>query len=128
MTTCRNSIDSANDSRRDSLIGLRFPNIPEHSGPLLATYAVTGGLMLGGQVCCQSAVFGGSVVAGTANLPGYCRVDAVGRLKLTGKAELRVNVLNIADKIYYEAIYTSASPFSFVAPGRSANMTLTVKF
>ena len=109
-------------------VGAGFPNIPAHSGSLLAAYAVTSALTLGGQIYCQSAVHGGAVVAGTATLPGYCRVDAVGRLKLGSRVELRVNLLNVADRTYFEAIYTSASPFSFVAPGRSANATLSVRF
>ena len=109
-------------------IGLRFPNIPAHSGSLLATYAITDGFTLGGQAYCQSSVNGGSVVAGSSTLDGYCRFDAVARLKVREGAELRVNVLNLANKTYYEAIYTSGSPFSFVAPGRSANVTLSVNF
>lgn len=107
--------------------GRRFPNIPRHSGSLLATYALTDALTLGGQGYCQTSISGGLTVAGTSSIPGYCRVDAVGRLSLAKNAELRVNVLNLFDRTYYDAIYTSATPFSYVAPGRSATVTLSVK-
>ena len=108
-------------------VGKAFPNIPEHAGNLLVTYKLTDRLTVGGQAYCQTEIHGGSAVAGTSTAPGYCRFDGVARYNF-GPAELRVNVLNIADKTYYEAIYTSASPFSFVAPGRSANVSLSVKF
>ena len=108
-------------------VGKAFPNIPEHAGNLLITYALTDRFTIGGQGYCQTKINGGLTVAGTSTVPGYCRFDAVARYNF-GPAELRVNVLNIADKTYYEAIYTSASPFTFVAPGRSANVSLSVKF
>ena len=38
--------------------------------------------------------------------------------------EARVNVNNITNKRYYDAIYRSGAPFAYVAPGRSAVLTL----
>jgi catecholate siderophore receptor len=37
-------------------------------------------------------------------------------------------VLNLTDKRYYDAIYRSGTPFSYVAPGRSAFLTVTAGF
>ncbi len=108
-------------------IGARFPNIPKHAVSLLATYKLTDVFTLGGQAYYQSNLHGGLVAAGTSTVPGYWRFDAVARFRISSRAEARLNVLNIADKRYYEAIYTSASPFTFVAPGRSANLTLSLK-
>ena len=109
-------------------VGRRFANIPKHAVSLLATYKLTKNFAFGGQAYHQSNIHGGLAAAGTSTIPGYWRFDAVARLKVMNHAELRLNVLNIADKRYYEAIYTSASPFTFVAPGRSANLALTVDF
>jgi catecholate siderophore receptor len=39
-----------------------------------------------------------------------------------------VFVNNIFDKRYYDAFYQSASPFVFIAPGRSASLVLQSKF
>jgi catecholate siderophore receptor len=119
--TIRESVTAAN-------VGKRFPNIPRHAVSLLATYKLTDDFTFGGQAYYQSRIFGGLAAAGTSNVPGYWRFDAVARYRISGMAEARVNVLNIADKRYYEAIYTSATPFTFVAPGRSANLTLALKF
>jgi catecholate siderophore receptor len=118
--TIRKSVTPAN-------VGARFPNIPKHAVSLLATYKLTDDFTLGGQAYHQSNLHGGLVAAGTSTVPGYWRFDAVARFRISSQAEARLNVLNIADKRYYEAIYTSASPFTFVAPGRSANLTFALK-
>ena len=95
---------------------------------MLATYAFTDHFQLGGQVHYQSAIFGGSQVAGTAKVPGYARFDAVARWKPLDWLETRINVLNLTDKVYYDAIYRSGSPFAYIAPGRSATLSLTATF
>jgi len=37
-------------------------------------------------------------------------------------------VLNLTDELYYDALYRSATPFSYIAPGRSALVTLNIDF
>ena len=101
-----------------------FPNIPKHSLAMLATWQVMDAFTLGGQASYNSERFGGATVAGTATLPAYWRFDATARVRLSGKAELQLNVLNLTNKLYYDAIYRSATPFAYVAPGRSALLTL----
>jgi catecholate siderophore receptor len=117
-------VDSVNAANE----GKMFANIPKHSASLLATYAFTDHFQLGGQVHYQSAIFGGSQVAGTAKVPGYARFDAVARWKPLDWLETRINVLNLTDKVYYDAIYRSGSPFAYIAPGRSATLSLTATF
>ena len=109
-------------------VGRRFANIPRHSANLLATAMVASNFELGGNLHYQSEFFGGQGVATTARVPGYARLDAVARWKPLAWLEARVNVNNITDKLYYDAIYRSASPFAYVAPGRSATLTLTAKY
>lgn len=111
-----------------ALVGGRFPNIPQHSFSMLATYRVADRLTLGGQAYYQDEIYGGSSVAGTAMVPGYWRFDAVARYRIHPNAQLRLNVLNLTDKVYYDAIYRSGSPFAYIAPGRSAHLTLELRF
>ncbi len=106
----------------------RFANIPRHSANLLATVLVASNLEIGGNVHYQSEFFGGQGISNTARVPGYARLDAVVRWKPLSWLETRINVNNITDKLYYDAIYRSASPFAYVAPGRSATLTLTAKY
>jgi catecholate siderophore receptor len=107
-------------------IGKRFANIPKHSFALLANYAVTENLMLGAQAQYRSRIFGGTLDANGNSLPGYWKFDLVGRYRLTDAIELRANVTNLTDKRYYDAIYRSGTPFSYVAPGRQATVSVTM--
>ncbi|MGX7925120.1 TonB-dependent receptor [Tsuneonella sp. HG094] len=115
------SINAAN-------VGRAFANIPKHSANLLATFLLSQNLEVGGQVHYQSEFFGGSFAAGTARVPGYTRLDAVARYKPLSWLEARLNVNNLTDETYYDAIYRSGSPFAYVAPGRSAVFTLTARY
>lgn len=109
-------------------VGRRFANIPLHSANLLATWRFTDRFEAGGQAHWQSTVYGGSAAAGAAHFPAYARFDLVARYQINANLEARVNVNNVTDKTYFDAIYRSASPFAYVAPGRSAVFTLTAKY
>lgn len=115
------------DSATVANIGRRFANIPQHSGNLLVTYALTGNLQIGAQVYAQDELFGGTLAAGSAHVPGYVRFDAMARWRPTDRTELRLNILNLTDQTYYDAIYRSGSPFAYVAPGRSAMLTASYR-
>lgn len=106
--------------------GRRFANVPKHSFSLLTSYALTDQFTLGAQAFYRSRIFGGTAEANDNSVPGYWKFDAVARYRVTDGFEVRANVMNIFDKRYYDAIYRSGSPFSYVAPGRSA--TLSVSF
>ena len=101
-----------------------FANIPKHSANLLATVHVTDAIEFGGQVHYQSKFHGGTVAAGTSTVPGYVRLDALASWEVNDHLDVRVNVNNVTDKRYYDAIYRSGAPFAYVAPGRSAFVTL----
>lgn len=109
-------------------VGRRFANVPRHSGSLMLTYRILPRVQIGGQVYAQDRIYGGATAAGTASVPGYARLDAVMRWRPTDMLELRANVLNVLDKTYYDAIYRSSSPFAYVAPGRSATLTASLRF
>lgn len=117
-------VDSVNATNE----GKSFANIPQHSASLLATYALTDHVQVGGQVYYQSKIFGGSQVAGSAFVPGYTRFDAVARWQPLEWLEARLNVLNLTNQTYYDAIYRSGAPFAYIAPGRSATLSLTTSF
>ena len=104
-----------------------FPNVARNSFAMLTTYRLFDGFTIGGQAFYNSARYGGSSIAGTATLPGYWRFDATAKATITSRIELQVNVLNLTNKTYYDAIYRSAAPFAYIAPGRSALATLRVK-
>jgi catecholate siderophore receptor len=128
------------DTPNPANIGARFPNQPKTSASLLSTYKVTQSLSLGGQVSYYSKRYGGNnlsnsagtvvggVVTAQPTLPAYWRFDANARIKLNDMLEFQINGLNLTDKRYFEALYQSATPFSYQAPGRSVLGTFRVIF
>ena len=108
--------------------GARFANVPRHSASLLATYDATDRLMVGGQVTARDRIFGGTQAAGDASVPGFVRLDAVARFDIASSVQVRANVLNLTNARYYDTLYRSGTPFVYVAPGRSALVSLTVGF
>ena len=71
---------------------------------------------------------GGTAVSGTAYIPGYWRFDAMANYKVTDNVDVRLNVQNITNTVYYDAVYRSATPFAYIGPGRSFSLTTAVKF
>lgn len=114
------------DSTNAAYVGSRFPNVPQYSASLLATWTVTSRVQIGGQAYYQSSLNGGTFASTSATVPGYVRFDAVARWQPVDRVELRLNVLNVTDKRYFDAIYRSNAPFTFVAPGRSATLTAKI--
>jgi catecholate siderophore receptor len=116
------------DSDDAASIGRRFANVPEHTFSMLSTYQFSDRFSLGGQAFYRSRIYGGDPDANDNSVPGYWKFDAVARFQVTENVELRANVLNIFDERYYDAIYRSGSPFSYIAPGRSATLAATIDF
>jgi catecholate siderophore receptor len=116
------------DSTIASQIGEMFPNVSEQSFTLTSRYQLTDRFHFGGTAGYNSEKFGGTVAAGSTFVPDYWRVDFFGGYQLTDNMEVSFNVLNATDELYYDALYRSGTPFSYVAPGRSALVTLDIDF
>jgi catecholate siderophore receptor len=104
--------------------GLGFPNISKTSFNLMTRYQATSRFYVGGQANYNSKKFGGTNVALATFVPGYWRFDAFAGYRVTNRIEVSVNVLNLTNKRYYDALYRSATPFVYQAPGRSAMLRL----
>jgi catecholate siderophore receptor len=108
--------------------GKRIPNVPETSFSLWTTYDITPDITVGGLAYWTARRYGGQYFATTASIPGYWRFDLMASYRINEHALLRLNVLNIFNKTYYDAIYRSATPFAYVGAGRSALLTLSVSY
>ncbi|WP_411819312.1 TonB-dependent siderophore receptor [Hyphococcus formosus] len=109
-------------------IGARLPNVAETSFNLLTRYQVSSRFHLGGQATYEGERVGGSVADRGTAIPGYWRFDAFGGYRVTDNVEVSFNLVNATDKVYYDALYRSGTPFAYVAPGRSAMFTIDVDF
>ena len=111
-------------------IGRRIANVPETQFTLLSKYQLTDKLTVGGQAIYASDVLAGLFAAGDQGyyLPSHWRFDALAEYKLTENISMQLNVLNLTDEVYYDAVYRSASPFVFIAPGRAGYLTVNFKY
>ncbi|MBI1186469.1 MAG: TonB-dependent receptor [Alphaproteobacteria bacterium] len=109
-------------------ISAQFPNVAETSFSLTSRHQLTERVHAGGTAVYNSEKFGGGVAAGTTRVPDFWRFDLFGGVQISDSVELSVNVLNVTDEVYYDAIYRSATPFTYIAPGRSAMVTLDIDF
>lgn len=107
-------------------IGGDLPNVAGESFTGLTRYQITDRLHLGGQANYQGARPGGTIVDIGTEIPGYWRFDFFGGYKLNDRIELTFNVLNATNKVYYDAIYRSGTPFVYIAPGRAALFSVDI--
>ncbi|KQS53701.1 TonB-dependent receptor [Brevundimonas sp. Leaf363] len=112
-------------------IGDPLANTPEHSFSLFTTYRLLPKLTVGGGVYHVSDSFGGNQggAGGGANrvyAPAWTRIDAYASYDLTERASLQLNVQNASDEEYI--IRTNGVHHADVAPGRSAILTLNMRF
>ena len=103
-----------------SNIGLQMANIAHESFSMLTKYKFDGGWELGGQAVYRSKIYGGTFGANTGTeLPSYWRFDAFVEKKIDKNWTMKLYAQNLTNKLYYDTLYRSATPFVAVAPGRA---------
>ena len=107
-------------------VGVQLANIAHESFNMLTKYKITDPWEIGGQATYASKIYGGTLGATTGTvLPEHWRFDAFTEYRFNRNIKAKLSVNNIFDTVYYDAFYRSASPFVFIAPGRSVWLTLS---
>ena len=111
-------------------VGLKLANVAHQSFSLLTKYQLTDVWEIGGQAVYRSEMYGGTFLAANqgTSIPSFWRFDAFVEAKVDKNWTAKLFVNNITNKLYYDALYQSATPFVFVAPGRSASVVLSARF
>ena len=117
-------------SSTPTFVGRELANIPKIQFNLLSKYQLTDSLSVGGQAIYASEVSGGLfAVANEGNqIPAHWRFDLLSEYKFSDNFSAQLNVINITNELYYDALYRNATPFAFVAPGRAGYLTLNWKY
>jgi catecholate siderophore receptor len=123
-------VPSANPALFPSNVGLQLANVAHESFNVLSKYKITDEWEVGGQATYRSKIYGGTFLAANqgTQLPNYWRFDAFAEYKVTKNLTAKLFVYNIFDTVIYDALYQSATPFVYVAPGRSASLVLSARF
>jgi catecholate siderophore receptor len=111
-------------------VGLKLANVAHQSFSLLSKYQLTDVWEIGGQAVYRSEMYGGTFLAANqgTSIPSFWRFDTFVEAKIDKNWTAKLFVANITNKLYYDALYQSATPFVFVAPGRSVSMVLSARF
>ena len=111
-------------------VGLQLANVAHQSFNILTKYKLTDVWEVGGQATYRSKIYGGTLLAANqgTELPSYWRFDVFAEAKIDKNWTAKVFVNNLTNKLYYDALYQSATPFVFVAPGRSATFMLSARY
>jgi catecholate siderophore receptor len=111
-------------------VGLKLANVAHQSFSLLSKYQLTDVWEVGAQAVYRSQMYGGTFLAANqgTSLPSYWRFDTFVEAKVNENWRAKLFVANITNKLYYDALYQSATPFVFVAPGRSVSMVISARF
>ncbi|MBY0613657.1 MAG: TonB-dependent receptor [Beijerinckiaceae bacterium] len=120
--------DKVEKSALASNVGLKLANIADRSFNILSKYRLNETFEIGGQITYASRIHGGTLAANANVLPSHWRVDAFTEATLTKNVTVKVAVTNLFDELYYDAFYQSATPFVFVAPGRTVSVVAQAKF
>ncbi len=116
--------DSVNAANK----GKKLANIAEKSASIQAKYQATPQLAVGGTLVHTGKFKGGGnfEASDTRELPASNRLDVMAEYKINKKLGAQLNVKNATNKTIFEAVYPSG--FTYVAPGRTTNVSLTYDF
>jgi catecholate siderophore receptor len=111
-------------------VGLKLANVAHQSFSMLSKYQLTDVWEIGGQAVYRSEMYGGTFLAANqgTSIPSFWRFDTFVEAKVDKNWTAKLFVYNITNKLYYDALYQSATPFVFVSPGRSVSMVLSARF
>lgn len=104
--------------------GHKIKFVAPHSFSLWTTYQVTPAIDVGGGID-----YTGKRYVNDANsywFKPYARVDATIGYKVNDNLDLRLNVQNLTNKLYYDAAHVGV--FANVAPGRSALLSVNLNY
>jgi catecholate siderophore receptor len=123
-------VPSANPVLFPTNVGLPLANIANQSFSLLSKYQLNDVWEFGGQAVYRSRMYGGTLLAANqgTSLPSFWRFDAFAEAKINKNWQVKLFVNNIFNKLYYTALYQSATPFVLEAPGRTASVVISARF
>ncbi|MDH7794177.1 catecholate siderophore receptor [Beijerinckia sp. GAS462] len=110
-------------------LGKQLANVAHQSFNLMTKYKINQYFEVGGQATYISKQYGGTLAATTGNvLPSSWKFDVFADVHISKMFALKFAVYNIFDSRVYDGFYRSNVPFTYIAPGRLATVTATMKF
>ena len=108
----------------DDTVGKPLPDTPKNSFSLWSTYQTTPKLTLGAGAYYVGKRYG-TACGRDCYAPAYWRFDAMASYVVNKHLELRLNVQNMFDQVYYTKVHYFMGD---LGPGRSATLTATLSY
>jgi catecholate siderophore receptor len=123
-------VPPANTALYSTNVGLPLANIANQSFSLLSKYQIDDRWEVGGQAVYRSKIYGGTLLAANqgTSLPSFWRFDTFAEAKIDKNWTVKLFINNIFNKLYYNALYQSATPFVLEAPGRTAALMISARY
>jgi catecholate siderophore receptor len=123
-------VPPANTALYSTNVGLPLANVAHQSFSLLSKYQIDDRWEVGGQAVYRSKICGGTLLAANqgTSLPSFWRFDTFAEAKIDKNWTVKLFVNNIFNKLYYTALYQSATPFVLEAPGRTAALMISARY
>jgi catecholate siderophore receptor len=123
-------VPPANTALYTTNVGLPLANTANQSFTMLSKYRIDDRWEVGGQAVYRSKIYGGTLLAANqgTSLPSFWRFDTFAEAKIDQHWTVKLFVNNIFNKLYYNALYQSATPFVLEAPGRTAALMISGRF
>ena len=123
-------VPPANQALYGTNVGLPLANIAHQSFSLLNKYQINDTWEVGAFALYRSKIYGGTLLAANqgTSIPGFWRFDTFAEAKIDKNWRVKVYVNNLFNKLYYLALYQSATPFVLEAPGRTAGLVISARF
>lgn len=104
--------------------GKQLAGIAKNSASIWTTYKLLPQLTVGGGAFYQDKIY--SDPSNNGYVPSYVRWDAMAKYDFNRNLDMQLNIQNLTDERYYSATYYRH--YAVVAPGRSAFLTLNLKY
>ncbi|HEX2271428.1 MAG TPA: TonB-dependent siderophore receptor [Pyrinomonadaceae bacterium] len=111
------------DSNTPAEIGKELVNTPRNSFNLWTTYSLPSGLHFGGGARFVDSRWGNTI--NTRRVDAYWTFDVMASYPLTEHIDLKLNLYNLADKLYFDRI---GGGHLVPGPGRSAMVSTSFRF
>lgn len=122
----RGVIDQAGSSAASQLTVGQNPGLtPDRQATLWTTYKLDSRWRLGGGITAVSENKPANAETSTNRAPGYVKADALLEYQWDARNQLKFNLDNLGDTIYYSSLYRG---FAVPGPARSLRVTWSVKF
>lgn len=113
---------------RPNLVGTKFAYVPDFSLNLVGQYQLNPRLEIGAALYYQTEVYGSLGREINPKIPGYTRLDLFAEYQFNDHLTGKISVFNATNITYYDSLYRSSAPFVYVAPGRSAQGSFSLKW